>query len=323
MASRVATTTRSLRRPRRPAARPASAITTCRRGRSSSFPETTLPARRGGAGREQRPSCPRRSNRSPGDDPDAPGLLHDPVVDRDGRYAGVYSRGRGREVGRDRASSAAPRPAVPARFVAHRPGGEEEHARVPQVFAGGGSAWRRASGFSTNAPLVYASPLRREPSALGDVTEAGLRVGGAYADRDDCLAGLRDSGRNAARTPARRRCEDPRAAPPHRVGAAPSLGHHRAQPHGGRGVARQSAPATMLAGGRSGIATRTAASWSAAVTIKVFSRPTIARARRTAAAISDSGAPSDSSCFGRARRLDGHSRVPAPPPRITAKALHC
>ena len=88
-------------------------------------------------------------------------------------------------------------------------------------------------------------------------------------------------------------------------------------------VLRGIGSATTLAAGRSGTAARTASAWSAAVTIKVFSRPTIARARRTAAAISDSGAPSDSSCFGRARRLDGHSRVPAPPPRITAKALHC
>ncbi len=48
--------------------------------------------------------------------------------------------------------------------------------------------------------------------------------------------------------------------------------------------------------------------------------PDQACARRTAAASSDSGPPSASSCLGRARRLEGHSRVPEPPPRMTANA---
>jgi hypothetical protein len=56
------------------------------------------------------------------------------------------------------------------------------------------------------------------------------------------------------------------------------------------------------------------------VTINVRSSPTSSFARRTAAASSDSGPPNASSCLGRARRLDGQSRVPDPPPRMTAKA---
>ena len=105
----------------------------------------------------------------------------------------------------------------------------------------------------------------------------------------------------------------------HRLGAGAAEGDDRAQADGGGGVARQRLGDHVLAR-QPGTAPRTAASWSAAVTIRMRSGSQNARARRAAAASSDSSPPRRSSCLGLRRRLAGHSRVPPPPARMMAKA---
>ena len=210
---------------------------------------------------------------------------------------------------------------MPLQFLQQRPGGEHEHAGVPQMPAVGDEARRRRRhrAFPGTGRPRYTPSASAQRVADLDVAIAGFRRGRLHAEGHD-LPGPGGLGGGLQRRLQRRVVGDRgirRHHPQHRVGIVLRHQQRRRRRSPGRCCGP---PAPARCGHRR---CRRRATVRRSGTDAPGCRPRSAAANAGAAARSAVSCiivrsdTSGQSCLGKLSRDTGHSRVPEPPDRIT------
>ena len=178
-----------------------------------------------------------------------------------------------------------------------------------------------SSGFSTKLATLRTAPASSKGRAGADVAVAGLGAGRRDAEGDE-VACLGDGQRELDRPQQCRGIRDQvirRADPQHRVGSEPAAGVERRQRDRGSGVASAwlEQPVRAEARGHLGQLRAHQEVVACTPTVMTCSGAAHASSRRAVCCSKVSPPMSRASGLGKAARLTGQRRVPAPPARIT------